>query len=108
MARDSDLSIASIFQSFACFLIRTGDDDRALELLNSAVRIRKSELGIDSIITARTVHMIGEVLTRKCQFDKGRKYILQAVQVRINEYGRDHEDIAHSQHLLGVINVDFG
>ncbi|MEA2049003.1 MAG: CHAT domain-containing protein [Campylobacterota bacterium] len=92
---------ASIFYNLGLLYIETGDLDKALGLMQKALKIRENIFGKEHADTAENYDALGKIYQNLKDFPKAEQYYLKAFSIREKVYGEYNILTAQSYKSLG-------
>jgi tetratricopeptide (TPR) repeat protein len=102
-----DAEAADLCHALAEYLYQTGDYEGAHAYHQRALSIRQAVLGVDHLVTARSLTQIGKVLLFVGDMTPARPYLEQALEIQLLKLG-DHDDTATTLNHLGFLHQSQG
>ncbi|MCG3164156.1 MAG: Serine/threonine-protein kinase PknD [Acidobacteria bacterium] len=106
--KDQPVAQARLIDTMGVLYHKLGVFDRAQELLEEALKLRRQTLGAESADVAASLHHLGALAYAKGDFAASEARFREALQLRRKLLGDEHPDVADSQSRLGLLLVDRG
>jgi CHAT domain-containing protein len=98
----SQIEILRTYHNIGDVYFERGEEKKASEFYNNALKISLKEFGVNDPYIARLYNIIGYCLNSFGDFKSAKSCHLKALEIRIKSYGEIHHGVADSHLNLGV------
>jgi tetratricopeptide (TPR) repeat protein len=93
---------------FAELQLKLGDEERALNLFLSILKIRKSCLGVINKKTAQSLKKVSDIFLSRRAFDKALEFMSQELKIVEEMVGKCSEEVSNCRYRIGNTHFQLG
>jgi eukaryotic-like serine/threonine-protein kinase len=103
---DQPVAQATLMDTMGHVYLTLGLYDQAAGLLENAIRIRRQQLGPDSLEVAGSTYNLASVHVERGDTREGERLAREALRIREHRLPPDHPDVARAVNLVAVVMQD--
>lgn len=99
---------AALFQDLGRLYLELGAWEEASRLVESAIELRRRDLGVDHVEVGRGLLHLGHLESLRADYDASRRSLGEALEIFQHRLGEDHPETASVLSRLGYIHSEQG